>query len=234
MFGLEDKNKREAIEFVIKQIAMVISVIAILLFGTAYLGKIDQEQQLKAKLIGDTNITHLKYGPYKTTSKEKAYCFVEGSYQIKNIGKYPFVVKSVSISLWEIPYISDDMLDENNALSYSLSERLKSDSRFPAKKAGEAIEIEVGEQFGIANILQRSFGFIVPISEPEKIAEGVGSRYVVIANAIAELDDRAPWYSKITHFVAGDLGISFLPNDLQHMTGTLNICKTPKAEELMY
>lgn len=233
MFGLENKEKREEIGFIVKTTITVVGAVFAILFGTAHLAKFDQEQLLKAKLIGSTEIRSLRHGEYITSSETKLFCDVSGSYQITNTGKYPFIIDNVTIELWELPYIDESCLDGEGATSYSLSERMKSTSKNPAKKIGKPVLIDVGEQFGVENKLQRSFGFIVPISQSQKEAmdQGTGSRYVVVANASARLDDRRPWYSRITKFIAGDPGIEFLPNDLRHVTGTFNICQKYPLQE---
>ena len=219
----------------IKTIIMVIGALFAVLFGTAHLAKFDQEQLLKAKLIGSTEINALKHGPYFASSSVNNFCNVSGSYQVTNTGQYPFVVDSVTIELWKLPYIDGASLVKDRAISYSLSERMQSDSENPAIKVGEPVVIEVGEQFGVGNQLQRSFGFIVPINQSQKEAvdEGTDDRYVVVANASARLDDRRPWYSRVTKLIAGDPGIAFLPNDLRHLTGTFNICQEyPRSEKV--
>lgn len=235
MSALKIKENREAISFIIKSVITVIGALFALLFGTAHLAKLDQEQLLKAKLIASTDINGLKYGTYTTASNVNHFCYVSGSYQVTNKGQYPFIVDSVTIELWKLPYIEDINLEQGEAISYSLSDRMQSNSDHPAIRIGDPVVIPVGEQFGVGNLLQRSFGFIVPIIPTEKVAmaEGTGDRYVVIANASARLDDRQPWYGQITKFIAGDPGISFLQNDLRHLTGTFNICqKELKSEHI--
>lgn len=232
MLGLKDKEKREEIGFIVKTTITVVAAIFAVIFGTSHLAKIDQEQSLKAKLIGSTEIKGLSHGPYVTLADEGLFCDVSGSYQIENTGKYPFIVDEVRIELWEVPYISDSALSREHVTSYSLSERMQAKCENPAKRVGNPVVIKVGEQFGVKNMLQRSFGFIVPISQAQKIAmdKGVGSRFVVVANATARLDDRKPWYRSLTHAIAGDPGIEFLPNDLRHISGTFNICEKHPIE----
>lgn len=230
MFGLEQEPRRQAIGFIVRTTITVVGALFAVVLGTAHLAKFDQEQLLKAKLIGDTEINGLVYGPYYTgdAQVDATFCQVSGSYQIKNIGKYPFIVKQVSIELWELPYINASELDAGNVVSYALSERLQHKSPFSAQQRGDTVVIDVGEQYGVGNQLQRSFGFIVPIDAAmqREMRAGRGSRFVVIANAMAHVDDRKPWYSRLTGLIAGDPGIGFLPNDLRHITATFNICNT--------
>lgn len=219
---------REKIDFYITLILKLGAAVLAVVFGTAHLAKFDQEQLLKSKLVASTNISFLKHGTYISEDDTRTYCDVSGRYDIKNTGKYPFIVHDVSFQLWKLPYIQVSQKNAAEVISYTLSERIDKPSSNDAKLVAEIKAIPVGEQFGINNELQRSFGFIVPIPQEELIShqKNVGPRYVVVANANAGIDARRPWYSELTHMIAGDPGIGFLPNDLRHFTATFNICET--------
>jgi hypothetical protein len=223
MGWLSTKEQREKIEFFIKNSLILLGAVFALIFGTSHLAKYDQQQSLQAKLVGDTNILSLEYGRYKTSNSPGSFCYVSGSYQIENIGEYAFVVSDVTIELWEFTYIDDAELIGKESVSYSMSQRILGDTPYAASRVGESVVIPVGEKFGISNFLQRSFGFIIPVNEAT-MSSNVGSRYVVIANANAAIDDRQPWYSKITRWIAGDFIPEFFENDLRHISKTINIC----------
>ncbi len=231
MWGLEKEETRDSVGFVVKTGITVVGAFLALLFGTAHLAKIDQEQLLRAKLTGDTNFSGPVYGPYESEDGSDRFCFVRGSYRVLNTGQYPFVVDSVTIELWRLPFITEDRLDPGGAISYSLSERLSGESANPAERVGDRVVIEVGEQFGVNNELQRSFGFIVAVSEAQRATPSrFRDSYVVVANAYARIDDRGPWYDGIARRISGDLGLGFLENDLRHVSGTFDICHGLQAQ----
>jgi len=239
LFGMEDKNRREEVAFYIKSSLLVGGGLLGLWFGTAHLEKFDLEQTLRAKLIGSTEIKGLEYGAYVAKNSDQKFCEVAGSYQIQNTGEYPFVVDYVTIELFELPYIKDIDIEKRPITSFSLADRLKDDAEFEAISLGK-IKLDVNEQFGKLNEMQRSFGFIVKIDSGGQSVKKPKNSYVVVANARAGFDRDNNGHvdefeknrsTKLTEELSMSPEIKFLEHDLRHTTGTIDICqpKSPKT-----
>jgi hypothetical protein len=244
MFGMEDKNRRDQIDFFFKNAALIIGGVFAICFGTAHLDRFDLEQTLRAKLVGDTNLILSRFGAY-AEQRPGRFCEVSGSYQITNTGKYPFVVEWVTIQLYELPYIGDDELLDGGITQYVAAERIeaahrikkggkKREGEFPANIIGKEIKIDVGEQFGPQNSLQRSFGYIVEVDmssedRGSKNSPSSSSRYVLIGRARAGFDEDndgvVDQFEDERSFEAR-VGppILFLKDDLTHISPTFNLC----------
>ncbi|MEP6444451.1 MAG: hypothetical protein ABJ034_06125 [Hyphomicrobiales bacterium] len=182
---------------------------------------------MKAKLIGDTDILSLDHNRYATGPEEGEFCYVRGSYNITNTGAYPFTVESVTIELYELPFITTNQLSTEGPTSYTLSERLQKGSKFAAIPVGKPIVLPIHEQFGLKNELQRSFGFIVPMTN-DVGGHSKFSNYIVVANAKAYIESEANSLAdRLASFISGSINIAFKPNDLKHITKSMNICQPP-------
>lgn len=233
---LRDKDNRESAELVFKVVTAGTLGVYTLILGTGYLGYLDGELSMKSKLVGDTTMPPPVHGPYYTSQDlakadpakgvpaEWSRCEVSGSYVLTNVGEYPFEVESVTFELWRFPYL--DVSEAAGVVSYSMSERMSPGAKHPAEHVGKPLLLPVVERIGKSNQIQRSFGFIVPISVAEKALHetGNGPRYIVVANAKARLEHSTSWISRLLRWAYGDSSVEFHTNDLRHMTATFNIC----------
>lgn len=235
-----DEESRKLIEFWLKVAVAVIGLVGATWFGVKHLNKFDTEQTILAKLIGDTTLDIVdNNGSIFELADGTEYCRISGRYNVKNIGSYGFYSDEVTFTLWEVPYLDEEVRGEQ-VVAYALSNRIdQKDQKFPAKKVAQET-VQVRENFAPQNELQRSFGFIFQIdkslSAPDRRFD---SYYIVEANARAALkpnqDGSASYCSETDggfgNLLAniGDPGVCFNKNDLRHSSRTL-LCLDRQVE----
>ncbi|MEP2988194.1 MAG: hypothetical protein ABJN65_08080 [Parasphingorhabdus sp.] len=232
------EESRKNIEFWLKVTAAIVGLIGAIWFGTKHLTKFDTEQTILAKLVGDTTLDILgDNGAIFKQSDGTEYCRISGRYNLKNIGSFGFYSDEVTFTLWEVPYLDEEVRGEK-VVTYSISNRIDNKGgRFPARKVGQET-VKVRENFAPKNELQRSFGFIFEIDKSKGAPKHrFDSFYVVEANARAALkpnrDGSASYCAQrdgsFGNLLAniGDPGVCFNKNDLKHSSRTL-LCLDPK------
>lgn len=252
-------EKRENITFWIKTTFYVAGVLASVVFSASHLALFDAEKSLQSKLRSSTELfitnlnengnspVYMGYGEHS----EDYFCEISGSYKATNTGEYNYFVGDVSFELLELPYIRNYPFGSDEAVSFSMSERITGKSRYKAKTLIEGKAFPVGEGFAPGNMLERSFGFIIPLdTSKDADKHKPSSRYVVVANATAAINedqyninaalrqdnkdnDNCPMQDL---WITERLGITpptslcFHKNDLRHVSGTLN-CEIPGSPD---
>lgn len=207
MLGMQDSDKRNQTEFFIKNIALVISAIWLLITGTAYIDKQAKSLDLRNTTLGiesnptaDTQINAiLNNAPWIT---DRNLCTVTGQYRIKNTGRLNFRIDEVSFEIYRLT-----ILDQPADLSMGPVTSLTTAVRLRGIEPFYSESFPVEEIVGVNNELQRNFGFVIRRDE--------GSHYVIAANATGGLplvpEER-------------DGSGRFGARDLQHFTEVASIC----------
>jgi hypothetical protein len=202
MFGLENKEKREQAEFIVKSVTLVVSALWILIMGTAFLQKEGMRLDLRNKALGvesmptaDTDMSIEMRNP-PVVQDDVEFCTVTGLYSIKNIGRLALQIDRVVFELYELPVVRG----QERVTSFSAA-RLIGEQRPIHREV-----IPVDEVIGVTNRVERAFGFVVRRDR--------NAMYVVVASGDGGLVGAAQ----------DDRTARFGPRDLQHLSPTGPIC----------
>ena len=209
LFGLDDEQRRGAVELIAKYGVISVSALWVLIAGTHFVAKRSAELDFRNKQLSIASM------PLADTTMDFMFnnppiggtCNITGQYRIANTGKLNFVIDSVSFSLFALPIV--DLPPGQEVRSFSLETQL-------AKAKPILIEaIPVGQTLSPGNRLERSFGFIV---RPRP-----GHSYIIVANGKGGLAPagRPSWFGLSTSY---SQPMPFGPRDLQHGSALAPIC----------
>lgn len=209
MLRMDDPEKRAEAEFFIKQIALVVSAVWILLAGTALIVKTRAKLDLNNAKLSSASIPSAQHTlKIKTNNKPyKGTCWVTGIYTITNTGELPFIFSDVTIEVYELPIIKFNALNNTDIVSGTLMKRLENMEPIWTDK------IEEIEVVGIDNSLERLFSYYIR-KKPDYY-------YAFVASANGGL----PVYEDGTVSIREDFGT--LTNDFKHFEGPVDICPSP-------
>ncbi|MEO9635628.1 MAG: hypothetical protein ABJF89_10505 [Parasphingorhabdus sp.] len=218
---MHDKEKREQIEFFLKYGVMMVGAVWLLWSGTDLIDKRAKILGREAMPIGDTTLV-VNRGQASYFKNDKEYCDISGSFSIKNAGALAFKIDEVEFNVYRIQDVEPSKTEKKKLASYSLSKLLVPESLVP----GSPDKIRVEEIFSPENILQRSFGFVIP---HEKASNGAYYSYVISANAKGGLPepDRGILgkpLNAVYVFLFGNGLNDFGMNDLRHDSAPRSIC----------
>lgn len=199
-------------KFFAKYAVIAISSLWILFTGTDYIDKQRAALELKNERLSKKSIgiaehfLSLNY-TYKDELWGEKYnlCTIGGKYTVKNTGELPISFDSIVFSVYALPPIDENELDENGIVSKTIS--LQLDKLTPLKVE----PINILERVGIKGQLERLYSYTISI-KPDHL-------YVVVANASGGL-------STTNGLV--DKGNMFGARELEHIV-VGNICSVERA-----
>lgn len=221
MWGMHEENKRKQFEFFVKYIAVGVSAVWLVWAGTDFLDKRNKYLSVDSTPTADTNL-RVEFNNAAKVIDGKEYCLLAGQYTAENTGKLTFHIDTVSFELYRFLDVEYPNWEDGKVAAFSLS--LQLNNKDPIE--GSIHTINVNENFGVGNILQRSFGYVVP---HEKDNDENYYNYVVVARAQGGLPEkRGGWldsvFQNVSFFFFGDYPTNFGEQDLTHISDLNPIC----------
>ena len=175
---MTENKKASALDwanFFAKYLVIGISAIWTLNVGTEYIDKQTKELQLRNfKLSKKSNpVAYAKFSKYNNSNSPMKHaerlCTVTGAYQVKNAGELPIIIENIKFSVYELPIIIADHLENRD--SYSISVNKMVEKLEPKHQETHKVSTRISTE-GEA---EWAFGFIIRRAEYKN--------YVVMATA---------------------------------------------------
>lgn len=207
-----DKETRDRAEFFIKNGALIVSALWVLLTGSAYLDRQSKSLDLRNRMLGiESNPTADTQLSATFTNRpwvgNPSLCTVTGQYRIKNTGRLNFRIDQVTFEVYRLP-----VLDRVEDLANGPVTSLTAAGRLRGVQPLHRETLPVSETVGVNNELQRSFSFVIRKEER--------SLYMITANAAGGLP--------VIDAQRDDAG-RFGDRDLHHASELADICPSVAA-----